>query len=110
VRLGMPGFVRGFDIDTAFFRGNFPESCAIDACDADALATADELTRAAWREIVPRTPLNGDAHNVIATTDGRKATHLRLRIFPDGGVARFRAYGDVVPDWDRLRLRGDVDL
>jgi allantoicase len=38
------------------------------------------------------------------------ATHLRLRIFPDGGVARLRVYGDVVADWERLRRRGDVDL
>src|SRR5262249_52820225 len=36
--------------------------------------------------------------------------HLRLRIFPDGGVARLRVYGEVAADWDRLRRQGDVDL
>jgi allantoicase len=110
VRLGVPGVVRGVDVDTAFFKGNYPESCAIDGCDAGALATVDELTRAGWHEIVARTPLTGDSHNLIAATGGAKVTHLRLRIFPDGGVARLRVHGEVAADWERLRRRGDVDL
>jgi allantoicase len=110
VRLGVPGVVRGVDIETTFFRGNYPESCAIDASDASPLATPDELARVSWREIVPRTPLTGDSHNLIAATRDARATHVRLRIFPDGGVARLRIHGDVAPDWDRLRRRGDVDL
>jgi allantoicase len=110
VRLGVPGIVRGVDVHTAFFKGNYPESCAIDACDTHALATIDDLEQTPWREIVPRTPLEGDAHNLIAAAGDGRATHLRLRIFPDGGVARLRVHGDVVADWDRLRRRGDVDL
>jgi allantoicase len=110
VRLGVPGIVRGFDVETTFFKGNYPESCAIDVCDASGLATLDELLRAAWREIVPRTALAGDSHNPLAAAGDAKATHVRLRIFPDGGVARLRVHGDVAPDWDRLRKRGEVDL
>jgi len=110
IRLGVRGIVRGVDVDTSVFTGNYPESCALDACDARDGASADDLTRAAWREILPRHPLTGDAHNMIAIETALSATHLRLRIFPDGGVARLRAYGDVVVDWDRLRRRGDVDL
>jgi allantoicase len=109
VRLGVAGVVRGVDVDTAFFKGNFPESCAIDVGDAPAAAPAD-LERAAWHEALPRTILTGDAHNLFAINGAPKATHLRLRIFPDGGVARLRVHGDVVADWTRLRLRGDVDL
>ena len=104
------GIVRGVDVDTAFFTGNYPESCAIDACDLAGLPAADELASAPWREMLPRTPLKGDAHNLIAVGDASPATHLRLRIFPDGGVARLRVYGEVVADWERLRRRGDVDL
>jgi allantoicase len=63
-----------------------------------------------WTEILARTPLEGDAHNLFAVGGAIAATHVRLRIFPDGGVARLRVYGDVVPDWDRLRRRGEVDL
>jgi allantoicase len=110
VRLGVPGIVRGVDVDTAFFKGNSPESCAIDACYAPGRAAVDDLVRASWQEIVPRTQLQGDAHNPIAATADVPATHLRLRIFPDGGVARLRVHGVVTADWERLRRRGDVDL
>ncbi|MBI3402389.1 MAG: allantoicase [Acidobacteria bacterium] len=110
VRLGAPGIVRGVDVDTANFKGNYPESCAIDACDLPGLPAPDALARAAWRAILPRTALTGDTHNLIAIGGDAAATHLRLRIFPDGGVARLRAYGDVVADWTRLRAQGDVDL
>ncbi len=110
VRLGARGVVGGVDVDTSFFKGNYPESCAIDACDVPGVSPPEELLRAAWREILPRTAVAGDSHNVIAVGDGTPATHLRLRIFPDGGVARLRAYGAVAADWDRLRRQGDVDL
>jgi len=103
IRLGVPGIVRGVDVDTTFFKGNFPESCAIDAGSFVG-------HRFSGAEILARSPLEGDSHNVFAVDGAPTATHLRLRIFPDGGVARLRVYGDVVADWNRLRLRGDVDL
>ena len=110
VRLGARGSVRGVDVDTSFFRGNFPESCALDACDIREVPPIADLTRVNWLEILPRRSLSGDSHNLMAVDDAPPATHLRLRIFPDGGVARLRVYGEVVADWDRLRERGDVDL
>ena len=110
IRLGARGIVRGVDIDTANFKGNFPESCAIDACDLAGPAALDELTGATWRQILPRTALAGDTHNLMAVESGTAVTHLRLRIFPDGGVARLRVHGDVVADWPLLRRQGDVDL
>ena len=110
VRLGVRGVVRGVDVDTANFKGNFPEACAIDGCDVPGLVAPDDLARAPWREMLPRTALTGDAHNITAVDDRGAVTHLRLRIFPDGGVARLRVFGDVVADWARLRRQGDVDL
>jgi allantoicase len=110
LRLGVPGVVRGVDVDTSFFTGNFPEACAIDASDLAGLPTVEALAAAAWRPLLTRTALKGDSHNLIAVGDAPMATHLRLRIFPDGGVARLRVYGDAVVDWNRLRRRGDVDL
>jgi allantoicase len=110
VRLGAPGIVRGVDVDTSFFKGNYPESCAIDACELPQRSGADAANAAAWHEILPRTALAGDSHNLIPVSAAPKATHVRLRIFPDGGVARFRIFGDVVVDWARLAKRGDVDL
>ena len=110
VRLGARGMARGVDVHTAFFSGNYPESCAIDACDLPGIPAVDALLHAPWREMLPRAPLQGDAHNLIPIAAAPPATHLRIRIYPDGGVARLRVYGDVVADWERLRRRGDVDL
>ena len=110
VRLGVAGIIRGVDVDTAYFKGNYPEACAIEVCDVDGLPDLDALMSARWHEILRRTPLTGDSHNLLPTSASDPATHLRLRIFPDGGVARLRVYGDVVADWERLRRRGDVDL
>jgi allantoicase len=123
VRLGVPGIVCGVDVDTTHFRGNCPEACAIDVCSSAASAVTrpsvdlahlpapSGLLSADWLEILPRTPLDGDAHNLLAVEQAvPAATHVRLRIFPDGGVARLRVHGEVVPDWGRLRRRGDIDL
>jgi allantoicase len=109
VRLGAVGVVRGVDVETTHFKGNYPDACAIDVCDCRGVKGAD-LARVVWREILPPTKLNGDAHNLLAIENAPTATHLRLRIFPDGGVARLRVHGEVVADWERLRLRGEVDL
>ena len=99
VHLGAPGVVRGVVIDTAFFRGNFPESASIEACEVNGTPSPDELTSAAtqWRTILPQSPLGGHAKNTFAVDDVGRVTHLRLNIFPDGGVARLRVHGDVQP-------------
>jgi allantoicase len=110
IRLGARGTVRGIDVDTSFFKGNYPAAFALDACDLPGLPGPEDLALAPWRELWPRTPLTGDSHNLVAVADAPAATHLRLRMFPDGGVARLRVYGEVVADWARLRKRGDVDL
>jgi allantoicase len=110
IRFGAAGILRGVDVDTSHFKGNYPEKCAIDVCDAGGHADRGVVDSAAWHEVLAATPLKGDAHNVFGIDGAPRATHLRLRIFPDGGVARLRAYGDVVADRDRLRRRGQVDL
>jgi allantoicase len=120
VRLGVPGIARGVDVETTHFKGNCPEACSIDVCSypvsamrrasGEGLPAPPDLVAAEWSEVLPRTPLNGDAHNLFAVERALHATHVRLRIFPDGGVARLRVHGEVVPDWARLRRRGEVDL
>jgi allantoicase len=109
IRLGASGIVRGVDVETTHFKGNYPEAFAIDVSDGAGpgfVAGSD----AAWHEVLPRTRLKGDAHNLFPIDRAPRASHLRLRIFPDGGVARLRVYGEVVPDWQRLRRRGQIDL
>ena len=101
VRLGLPGVIRGVVIDTRWFRGNFPESASLDAGAGDGV----------WHEILPRARLRGDGDNAFPIVDARRFTHVRLRIFPDGGVARLRVHGEVAPDWPRLlAVGGPIDL
>jgi allantoicase len=110
VQLGMRGRVRGVDVDTSFFTGNYPTHCAIDAIDAGR-GVAPKTYGAEgppWTTILPKTALRGDAHNYLAVDDERAWTHLRLNIHPDGGVARLRVYGDVTVDWPAVAPGGRV--
>ncbi len=111
VRLGLAGLVRGVVVDTAFFRGNYPESCSIEATKAPPHADPDQLASATWTPILPQSPLQGDTANTFAIANQERWTHLRLNIYPDGGVARLRVHGDVLPDWNSLLAPGGwVDL
>ncbi|MGQ0714261.1 MAG: allantoicase [Gemmatimonadaceae bacterium] len=113
IRLGLPGIVRGIVVDTAFFRGNYPEHCSLDGCSVSGAITPQELAEdsSVWRELVPKTGLHGDTRNEIPATGEAPLTHVRLNIFPDGGVARLRVHGEVTPDWQALLRRGvDIDL
>jgi allantoicase len=99
IRLGAPCVVRDVVVDTAFFTGNYPQSCSVQACTVPGYPGAGELAAAGWEEIVPRSPLAGGTERVFPVTGpARRRTHVRLNIFPDGGVARLRVHGEVVPD------------
>jgi allantoicase len=100
VQLGTPGVITSVDVDTSFFTGNYPESCRVEACGCEGYPGPADLTSPAtrWVTIVPRSPLSGDEHNVFKASDPHRFTHVRLSIFPDGGVARLRVAGHVVPD------------
>lgn len=108
IRLGGTAAIAGIDVETTHFKGNFPEACALDVID-DPRYDSDWET-APWEEVLSRQPLRGHSHNLIDLDLRIPATHVRLRIFPDGGVARLRLYGRVLPDWPRLTQRGEVDL
>ena len=110
VKLGMRGIVRGVDVDTSFFTGNFPSHCSIDALDTTRLLKPADYTAggAPWTPLLPKTALRGDSQNLLAVVHDKPCTHLRLNIFPDGGVARLRAYGEVVVDWARVAPKGRV--
>ena len=112
IRLGLPGIIRGVVVDTSFFRGNYPEHCSLDGAAFSGLPTETELTSDAvtWVPLLPQMPLSGDSQNPFKIQYDERVTHLRFKIFPDGGVARLRVYGEVVPDWDVLKRAGYIDL
>jgi allantoicase len=112
VRLGAPGMVHGVVIDTSWFTGNYPPEASVEGLCADGHPSAAALLADdGWRPLVPRSPLKGDAENQfeLGAASGR-CTHVRLRIHPDGGVARLRVHGIAVPDPDLLDVFGLVDL
>lgn len=103
IRLGVPGVIHGFDINTAFFTGNYPPAASIEACVSD-----QDVPEEDWVEILPKTDLAGDSHHYLAVDDERIWTHVRLHIYPDGGIARLRIFGEVKANFDDVD--GYVDL
>jgi allantoicase len=94
VKLGALGSVEKVEIDTAHFKGNFPESAALEGCLAPGKPLT-ELAGASWQELLPRTKLR--AHSRHSFTKQLRArgpfSHVRLLIYPDGGVSRLRIHG-----------------
>jgi allantoicase len=99
LRLGLSGVVRGFVVDTAHFKGNYPQACSIDGASIDGHPDVAELLKddVRWTPILSRQNLAGDAKNRFAVDTPQRFTHLRFRIYPDGGVARLRVHGEVRP-------------
>jgi allantoicase len=112
VKLGAPGIVRGIVIDTSFFTGNYPERASIDFSWLDDERSLDEITgdSIVWAPLLPEAQLNGNALNLFPISSSGRVTHLRLNIFPDGGVARLRVHGKVVPDEAIFTTVREVDL
>lgn len=106
VRLGLRGVLKGIDLDTTHYTGNYPQAASLEACDV--AGDPDDAT--AWTELIPATPLRGNSHHYLPLDDARSWTHLRLHIYPDGGVARLRVYGQVSCDWRARSRTEEYDL
>ena len=107
IRLGVPGSIKGVDIDTSFFTGNFPPSASLDGCF---VAEGDPSDDTQWTEVLSSVELQGNSHHYHEISDERPYTHLRLNIYPDGGVARLRVYGIPFRDWAKQNPDEQVDL
>jgi allantoicase len=104
IRLGMPGVIKGVVVDTAFFTGNYPPFASVEGCSVEGYPSPEELVEADWVTVLPKSPLQGDTRNPFEVTDTRRYTHVRLTIYPDGGVARLRVHGSPVADPRFLNL------
>ncbi len=107
VRLGAPGLVAGFEIDTSHFTGNYPPGAEVEVCRSDDLLPGED---AGWKVVTPRLSLNGDDRIYVAIEHKDPVTHIRLHIFPDGGVARLRVWGRIVKDWRQVGADERIDL
>ena len=104
-----PGTIRGFEIDTSFFTGNYPPEASIDACQ-NFESDPDPLDDDQWQPLVGRSALQGDSMMYIGVNSQEVWTHLRFNIFPDGGVARLRVYGVAHRDWSQHDPAEMIDL
>ncbi|HYE86755.1 MAG TPA: allantoicase [Vicinamibacterales bacterium] len=104
VKLGMRGVVHGVNVDTSHFTGNYPSHCSIEAVDLPGgiKPALHGVEGAPWTTILEKTALRGNGDNLFTIADHRPWTHVRLSIYPDGGVARLRVFGEVAVDWDRV--------
>ncbi len=106
VRLGAKGVISGVDINTSFFTGNHPPQASIEG----ALSDSDPDENTLWTEVLPKNDLNADSHNFFEISTEEPYNYLRLTIFPDGGVARLRVYGNPVCEWKRQDPKGLQEL
>ncbi len=109
IQLATSGKIYGVDIDTNHFLGNHPPYASIDALNTMAVPFA-ELEKANWKEILPKSPLQPGSQNFFEIADQAVYSHLRLNIFPDGGVARLRVYGEVHKEWDTVDASETINL
>lgn len=112
IRLGAPGRAREVVVDTSHFRGNQPESFSLDGAESEGEdgGTAARFAGGAWFPLLERCALAPDTVHRFPVERGLRITHVRLRIFPDGGIARLRVLGTVLPDWAPPANAGPVDL
>ena len=112
IQLATPGKIHGVDIDTDHFLGNHPPYASIDACNIQPgsdIEKSDPVTFG-WKAVLPKSPLQPGSQNFYAITDRNIYTHLRLNIYPDGGVARLKVYGEVFKDWSLIKESDVFDL
>lgn len=106
IKLGLRGIIRGLDIDTNHFTGNHPPKASVEACCIEGNPT-DETS---WTEILPVSDLGPGVQHLFEINNSEEWTHVRLHIYPDGGVARFRVYGEVKADWSHKDTSMLIDL
>ena len=107
VKLGAPGEIHGFEIDTRNFTGNYPPGASVEACVSDAEIPGED---ADWTLLVPRIDLAGNDRRFVNAVHQGVWTHVKLNIFPDGGVARFRIFGTIHKDWSKVSADTVLDL
>lgn len=112
VQLGASGVIHGVDIDTNHFLGNHPPFASIEGCQItpNADGSTPSVSEAFWTEILPKSPLNSGSQNFYALDNRQTWTHIRLNIYPDGGVARLKVYGEVKKNWQNVAAYELLDL
>ncbi len=99
LELGAPGQVIGFDIDTAHFNGNQPQFVSVEGVTAPRGTSLAALQKLSWLPLLEQAPVRPASQNLFGAIPASTISHVRLNMFPDGGIARFRVFGKVRSDW-----------
>ena len=110
IQLATSGKIKGFDIDTNFFLGNHPPYASIEAISLKNVSDVEDWEKLSWKEILPMSHLDAGSQNFYACESTEIFTHIRLHIYPDGGVARLRVYGEVFKAWENISTEQEIDL
>jgi len=98
VKLGLLSQIHAFQIDTSHFKGNFPSAITVQGCYAPDTTDEEMIQNPQtfeWVDLLNHQDLKGDSKHDFLSHTSEKVTHLRVDIFPDGGIARFRAFGHI---------------
>ena len=102
IKLGQKAVINGFNINTSHFTGNYTPGVSImGGCFASDLSESDIVNNtdnSVWFDLLKVQKLDGDSDNIFSSTDQQEVTHLKLTMYPDGGIARFHAFGSICFD------------
>lgn len=106
IQLGMRGRIKGVDVDTNYFRGNAPQQVSIEVCSSE----QPPNTQTEWVKILSKTKVDAHSQNIFGIENENCWSHVRLKMYPDGGIARFRVFGEVEADWNKFDQDELIDL
>jgi allantoicase len=110
IRLGSPSIINNFNIDTTHFTGNFAPGISILGCYVPGGTTDDRVVDGSavseWFDLLAQENLEGDSHNLFSCKSTQPITHLKITLYPDGGIARLRAYGQEWVDETKYEITG----
>ena len=101
IKLGSISKINSFVVDTAHFKGNYPLAVSIKACFKKDISDEDMVKNHEsfeWKELLIQSDLKGDTKHDFESSCQDEITHIRVDIFPDGGIARFKALGTICFD------------
>ena len=100
LKLGVTSKISTFLVDTSQFKGNYPLAVSIKGIKSskDDEQFLQEIKDEQWIDLLKQSDLEGDTKQYFDSIDFSELTHLRVDIYPDGGVARFKAFGEICFD------------
>lgn len=84
------------------------------ACTDEEQGLMSKLKTDQWVELVPMTKLKPGYEetrkNYFTIHTNEISSHIRVNIFPDGGIARLRIFGEVQPNISNIGVNEEIDL